>query len=241
MTQLNAIPLAELAALLESQNVRVRLEGEGMQGTCVRGMQIDSRKVEPNMLFVCKGAAFQPRFLEMAAGKGAAAYLCEEAAAEALAEAAPELPRLVVDDVRRAMALVAPAIYGQPDQDLMVIGITGTKGKSTVAYMLRSIMAAAGVETSILGSIDTDDGLVCHESHNTTPEAPDLWRHLYNTRLSGRKHMIMEVSSQGLKYDRVLGLNLDVACFLNMGRDHISPVEHSSFEDYLESKLRIFE
>lgn len=240
MSQLNTISLADLAALLESKGVRVRLEGMDAQDVCVCGMQIDSRMVESGMLFVCKGAAFQPRFLKMAADLGAFAYMCEEGAAEALVEAA-NLPRLVVDDVRRAMALVAPVIYGQPDKDLMVIGITGTKGKSTVAYMLRSIMAAAGVESSILGSIDTDDGVECHESHNTTPEAPDLWRHLHNTVRSGRKHMIMEVSSQGLKYDRVLGLNLDVACFLNMGRDHISPVEHSSFEDYLQSKLRIFE
>lgn len=240
MTHLNALPIQTLLPILENAGITVRLEGEGVQNACVRGMSIDSRTVPEGALFVCKGAAFQPRFLTMAAEAGAAAYLCEEGAADALAEAA-KLPRLVVSDVRRAMALVAPLIYGNPDQDLTVIGITGTKGKSTVAYMLRSIMAAGDMETSILGSIDTDDGVECHESHNTTPEAPDLWRHLFNTKQSGRKHMIMEVSSQGLKYDRVLGLNLDIACFLNIGRDHISPVEHSSFEDYFESKLRIFE
>ena len=79
------------------------------------------------------------------------------------------------------------------------------------------------------------------ESHNTTPESPDLWRHLANAREAGLPYMDMEVSSQGLKYDRVLGLTLDVACFLNIGRDHISPVEHPDFEDYFESKLRIFD
>lgn len=106
--------------------------------------------------------------------------------------------------------------------------------------MLKAIFEAAGITPSILGSIETDDGLEHFESHNTTPEAPDLWRHLHNTVSAGRKHMVMEVSSQALKYDRVLGLKLNTACFLNMGRDHISANEHPNFEDYLNSKLRIF-
>ena len=107
--------------------------------------------------------------------------------------------------------------------------------------MLHAIMDAAEVSTSILGSIETDDGIEEFESCNTTPESPDLWRHLSNTVASGRAHMVMEVSSQALKYDRVLGLTLNIACFLNIGRDHISPAEHPTFEDYFESKLRIFD
>lgn len=91
---------------------------------------------------------------------------------DALAAAAPGVARISVGDVRRAMALVAPAIYDHPDRALEVVGITGTKGKSTVSYMLAAILAAAGVETSILGSIETDDGMQRFESHNTTPERP---------------------------------------------------------------------
>ncbi len=121
------------------------------------------------------------------------------------------------------------------------MGITGTKGKSTTSFLLKSIFAAAGMHPSIIGSIETDDGIDAFESHNTTPEAVDLWRHVFNTAESGRKHLVMEVSSHALKYDRTLGLMLDVACFLNIGRDHISPSEHPSFEDYFASKLRIFD
>ena len=236
--------LSELVDTLTRQGVAVRLMGADR---LVRGMEIDSRRVEPGNLFVCKGAAFQPRFLAGAVAIGAAAYLCQTAVPgkleipSELCAASEGIPGLVVDDVRRAMALVAPVVYGHPDQQLDVVGITGTKGKSTVAYMLRSILTAAGVESSILGSIETDDGCEHAESHNTTPEAPDLWRHLRNTVDAGRRHMVMEVSSQGLKYDRVLGLPLDIACFLNIGRDHISSVEHPDFEDYFASKLRIFE
>ena len=96
-------------------------------------------------------------------------------------------------------------------------------------------------QAAILGSIDTFDGVERFESVNTTPEAPDLWRHIANVRSSGLLYLVMEVSSQALKYDRVVGLDLDVGCFLNIGRDHISPAEHPDFEDYFSSKLRIFD
>ena len=236
------VTLAELARQLEGRGVSARCEPADTAAH-VQGMTVDSREVRPRNLFVCKGTAFRPAFLASAVEAGAAAYLCSddpELLAE-LAAAAPTCPRLVVSDVRRAMALVAPAIYDHPERALTVCGITGTKGKSTVAYMLRSILLASGDVPSILGSIETDDGVESYESHNTTPEAPELWRHLRNTVNAGRTRMVMEVSSQGLKYDRVLGLPFDIACFLNIGRDHISSVEHPTFEDYFASKLRIFE
>lgn len=237
------LTLSDLVDVLRASDVEARVLGDG--ATCVDGMAIDSREVAPRNLFVCKGAGFRPAFLESAVAAGAAAYLCEGVGEglsipSELVAAAAVTPALVVSDVRRAMALVAPVIYRHPEDQLHVVGITGTKGKSTVAYMLRSILVAAGQEPSILGSIETDDGKVRYESHNTTPEAPDLWRHLRNTVDAGRRIMVMEVSSQGLKYDRVLGLPFEIGCFLNIGRDHISGVEHPDFEDYFASKLRIF-
>lgn len=238
MSILPSLSLKNLVALLNEAGCTARLEGDDTQ---VSGMTVDSREAVPGCLFVCKGAAFRPAFLASALDAGAAAYLCDETLAAPLAQSGHAAPRIVASDVRRAMALIAAAIYGNPDERLNVIGITGTKGKSTTAYMLRSIFAAAGVDASILGSIETDDGMERYESHNTTPEAPELWRHLRNTEEAGRDVMVMEVSSHGLKYDRVLGLHLDTACFLNIGRDHISPVEHADFEDYFSSKLRIFE
>lgn len=207
----------------------------------VRGMAFDSRQVAPGCLFACKGAAFRPAFLEAACAKGAVAYLCAADAVAELHAAAPGLAAVPVRDVRRSMALAAPVAYGWPERQLFVAGITGTKGKSSTAYMLRAILEEAGRPCGMMGSIVTDDGMERFESTNTTPEAPELWRHLANTGASGRDSMVMEVSSQGLKYDRVLGLRFDAACFLNIGSDHISAVEHPDFEDYLASKLRIFE
>lgn len=238
--RLAPVSLGRLAEVLSADGIAVRLMGD--VDVAVSGMRVDSRVITPGNLFVCKGAAFKPAYLAAALERGGVAYLCEDGATlPKLEEEAPGVPHLVAADVRRAMALVAPVIYGHPNHDLTVVGITGTKGKSTVSYMLRSILLAAGIEPSILGSIETDDGIACFESHNTTPEAPDLWRHLRNTVDAGRSCMVMEVSSQGLKYDRVLGLPFDIACFLNIGRDHISPIEHPTFEDYFQSKLRIFE
>ncbi|MBQ6524583.1 MAG: UDP-N-acetylmuramoyl-L-alanyl-D-glutamate--2,6-diaminopimelate ligase [Atopobiaceae bacterium] len=236
--------LQSLAALLEGEGLLASTEHiDPHAATPISGADCDSRVAAQNHLFVCKGAAFKPAYLLSAVEKGAVACLCDANLAPALREACPQLPMLVATDLRRAMALASAEAWGHPDRAINVLGITGTKGKSTVAYMLRHILdgKTAGSGTGIMGSIDTYDGIEDFESVNTTPESPDLWRHLANTRDAGLASMVMEVSSQALKYDRVTGLKIDVACFLNLGRDHISPVEHPSFEDYFESKLRIFD
>lgn len=240
--------LLDIATILSADDILVRTErlGLGTAGNVtVTGIDCDSRFSRPNHVFVCKGKAFKVDYLRAAITKGAVAYICDEASAGALDVVGAErrIPMLVVDDLRRAMGDVSPVAWGHPDRDLPVVGITGTKGKSTTAYMLRAILDGEGDDrhTGILGSIDTYDGVEGFESVNTTPEAPDLWRHLANVRDSDLSYMTMEVSSQGLKYERVTDLRFAVACFLNIGRDHISPIEHPDFEDYFQSKLRIFD
>lgn len=208
----------------------------------VTGTACDSRAVVAGDLFVCKGAAFRPEFLAKALEAGAVAYLCDREHADGLAAIAPGVPALVASDLRPSMALASAAAFGRPDRDLPAIGITGTKGKTTTAYMLRSIVETARGDGScgIIGTIETYDGRAKAPSHNTTPEPPDLWRHLANARDAHLAAMVMEVSSQALKYDRTLGVGLAAGCFLNIGLDHISAVEHADFEDYFTSKLRIF-
>ena len=236
---------SSLAQLLDAAGLLAYANGlDGPAGaTSITGADCDSRVAAPGHLFVCKGAAFKPAYLLSAVERGAVAYLCDEDHAAELAAACPQTPALVARNLRRAMALVSSEAWGHPDRAFKVLGLTGTKGKSTVAYMLRYILDGeqSGSSAGIMGSIDTYDGIEQFESVNTTPEAPDLWRHLANTRAAKLPYMVMEVSSQALKYDRVVDLGIDVACFLNLGRDHISPVEHPSFEDYFESKLRIFD
>ena len=236
--------LLSIVELLRAEGLLVRAEHvDPGQQVPVSGADCDSRVAAEGHVFVCKGAAFKPAYLVSAVNAGAVAYLCDQFLAPSLEEACPATPALVVNDIRRAMAIVSSEAWGHPDRSISVLGVTGTKGKSTVTYMLRAILDGGkpGSGCGIMGSIDTYDGVESFESVNTTPESPDLWRHIANTRDSGLPCMVMEVSSQALKYDRVVDLGIDVACFLNIGRDHISPVEHPDFEDYFESKLRIFD
>lgn len=229
--------LSEVTAYLRRHHVAC--DHVGGEAT-VRATTIDSRMATPGVLFVCKGAAFKPAYLTAALQAGATAWMCEREAEPALA-ASTDAPHLVVDDMRGAMAWASQLLFDHPDEHLRIVGITGTKGKSTTSYMLASILKAADTQPTIIGSIDTDDGVEHFESENTTPEAPDLWRHLHNTRATGRGTVVMEASSQGFKTDRTLGLPFDIGCFLNIGRDHISPTEHPTFEDYFASKMMMFD
>ena len=126
-----------------------------------------------------------------------------------------------------------------------MVGITGTKGKSSTTYYLKYIFdeylsARKRPESGVISSIDTYDGVERFESHLTTPEPLDLQRHFANAAGTGVEYLTMEVSSQALKYDRMDGVALSAAVFLNIGYDHISPIEHPDFEDYFASKLKIF-
>lgn len=207
----------------------------------VTGADCDSRMVEPGHLFICKGAAFKPDYLVAALKAGAVGYLCDEHLAPHLAAVAPHTPVLVTTNIRSAMALVSAEAWGHPNKNIKVVGITGTKGKTTVAYFVRAILDGDEPlqHAATLGTLETYDGVERCASRNTTPEAPDLWRHLSHAA-SKDLSMVMEVSSQGLKYQRVEGLSYDVVAFLNIGVDHVSPIEHPTFEDYLSSKLMIF-
>ena len=205
----------------------------------VRRLTCDSRTVGEQTLFICKGAHFKEEYLHDALRAGAFCYLSERAYAV-------DAPCILVRDVRKAMALVSAEYYNRPWEQLRLIGITGTKGKSSTTYFVKYILdeyqkSRGGKESGVLSSIDTYDGVVREESHLTTPESIDLQRHFRNAVDSGLSYLEMEVSSQALKYDRTLGVEFDVGCFLNIGRDHISAVEHPDFEDYFSSKLRLFD
>lgn len=208
----------------------------------ISGAAHDSREVEPGNIFVCKGELFELRFLTLALKAGATCYLCDEEHAGELAQIAPEVPALVTNDIRRAMSIVAREAWGNPDREMEIIAITGTKGKTTVAYMIRSILDGGHPRSraAIMGTIEKFDGVEEYASRQTTPEAPELWRHLRHAADSGLT-MVMEASSQGLKHERMDGLSVSCGIFLNIGEDHISAIEHPNFEDYFASKLLLFD
>ena len=226
------------------------LEREGLLAAPVPGdldreqpialVSCDSRTVVPGTLFVCKGAHFKAEFLDMAQSRGAVAYAGEKRWPDS------PLPCILLSDLRRAMALMADLCYDHPSGKLKVVGFTGTKGKSSATYYLKSVLdvyrARQGKgETGVISSIDTYDGAERFESHLTTPEPLDLQRHLAHAAQAGLEYLTMEVSSQALKYHRSLCTQFAAACFLNIGYDHISPIEHPDFQDYFASKLKIFD
>lgn len=202
----------------------------------------DSRDLGEHTLFICKGAAFKKEYLEDVVSRGIQAYISEDE----YTNIDPGIPHIIVSDIRRAMPIIGALFYREAWRELKLVGITGTKGKSTTAYyvkyILDSYLASVGKNQSgIISSIDTYDGVIFEESHLTTPETLDLHKHFRNAVDSGIEYMEMEVSSQGLKYDRVDGITFDVGVYLNISEDHISPLEHPTMEDYFAAKLKIFQ
>ncbi len=203
-------------------------------------VSFNSQDVRYDTLFICKGAHFTVDYLLSALDEGAFAYV-----SEVKYEEAKDTPYILVNDMRKAMALMADLFYNQVWKKLSIAGITGTKGKSTTTYFMRSILdeylkAQKKPVSAVISGIDNYDGVINEESHLTTPEALDLHRHYDNAVRTGIEFLTMEVSSQALKYDRVRGITFDVGCFLNIGLDHISDIEHPDFEDYLAAKMVLF-
>ena len=186
-----------------------------------------SRNIKANTLFICKGAGFKEEYLVNAIKDGVTCYVSEK-------QYNVDIPCLLVNDVISAMSLVAAHWYDYPQNEITLVTMTGTKGKSTTSYylkyMLDSWMADLDEQpAAIISTIDTDDGVEKFES-----------RHLRNAVNSGRKYCIIESSSQAFKYGRLYGLNFAASAFLNISEDHISPIEHADLEDYFTSKLKIF-
>ena len=232
--------LSAYTALLEERGLLAAPLPETLDRSApVELVSYDSREVAPGTLFLCKGAHFKAEFLSMAQSKGAAAYVSETPYPEV------NLPCIQVSDMRLAIAPLADLFYGHPSGQVKVVALTGTKGKSTAAYYMKYILdeyqrEQNRPECGILSTITTYDGLERFESHITTPEPLELQRHLAHAVQAGMDYVVMEASSQALKYHRTLCTDFAAAAFLNIGLDHISPIEHPDFEDYFSSKLRIF-
>ncbi len=195
----------------------------------------DTRTVGGGSLLVCKGR-FRPEYLDGLDGRGLAAYV-----ADTDYSAATRAPGLIVNDPRKALSLLSAEFYGRPQDELTVIGITGTKGKTTTAYLTQAILNAhSGGRCALFSSVDNClDGHTYEESDLTTPESLDAFRMMRQAADNGMRYLVMEVSSQAYKVHRVHGLTFDIGAFLNISPDHISPIEHPTFEDYLHCKRQL--
>lgn len=204
----------------------------------VSGLVADSRFVEPGQMFVAvRGHASDGHdFIAEALKKGAVGVM-----GEAWPESADEIAKphvVLVPDARRALALAAANFYGQPSRKLLVAGVTGTNGKTTVTYVLESIIRAAGRKVGVIGTVDSRFGANRLNSQHTTPDAVTLQAHMAEMVRGGVTHVAMEVSSHALDQARVAGVHFKVAGFTNLSQDHLD--YHADLDAYFEAKARLF-
>lgn len=220
---------------------------EGLSYQCVRGsldkrvneVVYDSRKISRDCLFICicgynvDGHSFA---LE-AARKGAAALVVQK---EVEIPEEYDITVIKVEDTRYAMAFISAAYFGHPADEMKIIGITGTKGKTTTTYLIKSILEAAGHKVGLIGTIEEIIGDEHIPANNTTPESFLLQQYFRRMADAGCEVVVMEVASQGLKLHRTQGFTFEIGIFTNLSPDHIGPNEHADFEEYQACKGLLF-
>lgn len=213
---------------------------QGSVDTEVEAVVSDSRKIREHCLFSCiRGAVFDGHdFAAQACELGACVLVVSEDVSAAVA--GREVTVIRVEDTRYAHAFLSAAWFGHPAKKLKVIGITGTKGKTTTTYLVKSILENAGIRCGLIGTVETIIGETVIPAKNTTPESYVLQESFARMVEAGMEAVVMEVSSQALMQHRTQGFTFDFGIFTNLEQDHIGPNEHASFEEYLECKGRLF-
>lgn len=225
--------------LLEDQEFALL---QGSVACEISSVAYDSRKVKEGSLFICiRGAVSDGhKYIPDVIQKGAAAIVVE-----GYADRPEDLPEEVrrsgicvvqTGNNRKALALISAAWFGHPARKLTTIGITGTKGKTTTTYMIRSILEKTGIKTGLIGTIESITGKRVIPSENTTPESYLIQEYFREMVDAGMRCVVMEVSSQALMLDRVSGIFFDYGIFTNIEPDHIGPNEHKDFDDYMNCK-----
>jgi len=221
----------ELARLIEGVEIK-KIAGDLRKE--INGIAYHSKQVREDFLFAAiRGAeADGHQFVKEAIERGAEAVVLEEE------QKVSNRTMVLVPDSRRALAKISSNFYGDPSSKVILIGITGTNGKTTTTYLLESIFKKAGWNVGVIGTINYRFGQKTTPAPNTTPESLDLQRILWEMVREGTSHVIMEVSSHGLDLSRVLGCQFDGVVFTNLTSEHLD--YHKTLERYFESKKRLF-
>lgn len=204
----------------------------------IKGVTYDSRKALPGFLFVCiVGYSVDGhQYARQAVDNGASVLVVEKE----VGVVGENVTVIRVSDTREALASIAAEWFGQPCRDMTLIGVTGTKGKTTTAYMIRSVLEKAGKIVGLIGTVANCIGNEKIPARRTTPESYDLQEMFEKMKEKGADTVVMEVSSQGLKLGRVSGCNFEIGLFTNFSKDHIGGFEHPDMEDYFASKQKLF-
>ena len=224
----------KLTKLLERLDYKVL---QGSDEIEITELTNDSRNVKEGSVFVCITGAVRDGhdFVQEVAEKGATAVVVEKEV-----EAPEHVTVIKVEDTRYALALTSAAYFGYPADELKVIGITGTKGKTTTTYMVKSILEGVGHKVGLIGTIEAIIGDEIIPAKNTTPESFTIHQYFRKMVDAGCTAVVMEVSSQGLMLHRTAGIPFEIGIFTNLGEDHIGPNEHKDFDDYKRCKGLLF-
>ncbi len=216
----------------------------------ITSLVYDSRKAKEGSVFVCISGSVRDAhdFIPEVIGKNAAAIVIEKDVEEInglqnLLEmnSTANITFIKVKNGRNALASMSAAYFNYPASELITIGITGTKGKTTTTYMIKDILDKAGIPTGLIGTVEIIIGKEIIHSGNTTPESYAIQNYFRRMADSGMKAVVMEVSSQGLMMDRVAGITFDYGIFTNLEPDHIGENEHKDFEEYMYWKSTLFQ
>jgi UDP-N-acetylmuramoyl-L-alanyl-D-glutamate--2,6-diaminopimelate ligase len=211
------------------------VEVEGSLEREVVGLAYDSRRVTPGTLFVAlKGQNTDGHvYINDAIDRGAVAVICERNGFSTA-----RTTKILVSDARETMGRAATAFYGNPSAQLKVIGVTGTNGKTTVSFLVKEMLSAAGIKTGLLGTIRYEIGDRIIPATRTTPEALEIQKMLAQMVNAGCEACVMEVSSHALDQKRTLGVEFDVAIFTNLTQDHLD--YHGTMDGYFAAKMKLF-
>ncbi len=211
-------------------------------GPRVTGVEYDSRRVVSGSVFIAMrgGTTDGNRYVEAAIGQGAAGIITDSPEAFArLGENHPAMPRLLVEHGRIALAQASAVFFANPERQLSATGVTGTNGKTTTAFLMEALLAAAGRSSVLVGTIEYHVAGVVRPSAHTTPESRDLFALMSEGVERGASELVMEVSSHALEQGRVAGVGFDVAVFTNLTRDHLD--FHGTMQNYFAAKRLLFD
>ena len=219
------------------------LKAKGELDLEIQGIESNSKKIEKGFLFVAiKGFTVDGHdYIENAIENGAIAVVVDISCDLKKLKIPSNVTLIVSNNTREFLSFASANFYGNPSQKFKLIGITGTKGKTTTTFMIKEILEKAGKKVGLIGTIATYiNGKKIADSDRTTPESLELQRTFAQMVKEGVEYVVMEVSSQSLKLHRVDACKFDLVAFTNFSEDHISEKEHPNMQDYLESKLKLF-
>ena len=229
------------------KNILIGIEGLKAKGDLnleIEGIESNSKNIKKGFMFVAiKGFTVDGHeFINQAIENGANTIVVEETTNLKKLKIPENITLIVSKNTREFLALASSNFYGNPSKKFKLIGITGTKGKTTTTFMIKEILEKAGKKVALIGTIAIYiNGKKIADSERTTPESLELQRLFAKMVEEGVEYVVMEVSSQSLKLHRVDGCDFDLVAFTNLSEDHISEKEHPNMQDYFESKLKLFE